>query len=358
MRTRDASRWPQIALDEAGNTGENLLDRAQPVHVLVAVHLDQARAASAIGAALARTQMKELKFARLRGSGRGRRNILALIDELALTDDDAAAFATDKAWMLAAKLVDALVEPRMLASGQQVRWYLSGEARAMAEVLYERGPRVLGDCYAELIEAFVPLARCYEPGRAATFLEALARARVVARDANVHAILASMIDTPGETAAAFETSGDGLDPHLPALWWQAGYWSRRFDRFEIVHDESVTASQWTARLAEAAAYTATRAEGRTLAIGGLRIDLPAGIRDITFKRSDDDPRIQVADILAGATAHVFGAVAQIHPEDGFSRELERRGVGRLVRATVSRPLDDLRLRRLGRSAADPSDRKQ
>jgi hypothetical protein len=349
VQTVETLIWPQIAMDEAGNSGENLLDRSQPVHALVGVNVDLATAEPAISAALNRTQMGELKFAQLRRSGRGRRNILALLDHLKLVENQAAAYVTDKEWMLAAKLVDELVEPRMLAAGTQMDWYLSGNARAMAEVLYERGRPVLRGVYDDLAAAFVPMVRDYDRERGQAFLTALRRARLAAHATDVHAVLAAMIDTESELAAEFETRSDALDPHLPALWWQAGHWSQRFDQFEILHDESNTAAGWTDALAMAARHSSAREASRTVAFGHLRIDLPAGVRDIRFRRSDADARIQVADILAGATAHVFGAVAQIHPEDRFCRELEQRGIGRIVRETIGRSLPTVRARRLGRS---------
>jgi hypothetical protein len=344
-------------MDEAGNTGENLLDADQPVYSLVAVDIDRESAESATSAALGRTQMSELKFAQLRRSGGGRRNIVQLLDDLGLREDQAAAFVADKAWMLAAKLVDELIEARMLAAGKQMEWYLAGEARDMAETLYERGKRALGDIYEEMAAVFVPMVRDFEPARGEAFLAALRRARLAARDEGVHSVLMAMMDTEEELASEFASRIDALDPHLPALWWHAGHWSQLFEEFEVVHDESTAASRWAGQLALAAGALGHETElaeageaaeqPRSMLIGRVRINLPVGMRDITFARSHDDPRIQVADILAGSTAHVYAAVTRIIAEDGFSRELERRGVGQFVREAVGRPVSDLRRRRLG-----------
>jgi hypothetical protein len=51
--------------------------------------------------------------------------MLTLIEELNLTSESAALMVVHKPWMLAAKLVDELIEPRMLARGQRLearRW--------------------------------------------------------------------------------------------------------------------------------------------------------------------------------------------------------------------------------------------
>lgn len=94
--------FPVVVMDEAGHTGENLLDGEQPVYALAAVRLDPAVADVAVTAALERQRGGvELKFSRLRRSSVGRRNILALLEEVKATPDDAAIIVVHKPWMLA-----------------------------------------------------------------------------------------------------------------------------------------------------------------------------------------------------------------------------------------------------------------
>jgi hypothetical protein len=119
-------------MDEAGSTGENLLDAEQPVYALAGVRVAEPEAEAAVRAALGRTQMSELKFSRLRTSGAGRRNVLTFLQDLDLGDRTAAVSVVHKPHMAALKLVDELVEPRMLQRGVQMAWYASGDARRMA----------------------------------------------------------------------------------------------------------------------------------------------------------------------------------------------------------------------------------
>jgi hypothetical protein len=128
---------PVVVMDEAGHTGENLLDRDQPVYTLAALRMDVAAADSAVTDAMGRTQERttELKFRSLRRSNVGRKNILTLLDDVKLTAEDAAIIVVHKPWMVAAKLIDELVEFRMLAKGIQPAWYASGAAKNMAHAL-------------------------------------------------------------------------------------------------------------------------------------------------------------------------------------------------------------------------------
>jgi hypothetical protein len=263
-------------MDEAGNTGENLLDAAQPIYALAGVRVDD-EAHRAITAALARTQLTELKFQRLRTSGVGRRNILKLLDEVELRPGTAAVMVAHKPWMFAAKLVDELIEPRMLAKGIQMAWYATGAAKRMADALFELAPSALGDLYAELQAAFVVLLRDYSEENAATFLEALRHARLVCADEQMHELFSVMIDTPAEIRDEFATRHDALDPGLTLLHCQAGRWSALLGTpFEVVHDESNTVRRWARDLEEIAGGSRSGAPPRpqSLVVGEIEIHLP------------------------------------------------------------------------------------
>lgn len=67
----------EVAFDESGNTGGNLLDGEQPVFALASVQLSNDEAAALV--ASLGTKQGELKFSSLRSSGPGRRKILTLL---------------------------------------------------------------------------------------------------------------------------------------------------------------------------------------------------------------------------------------------------------------------------------------
>ena len=189
--------------------------------------------------------MSELKFSRLRTSNPGRRNVLTLLKDLALTPETAAVSVVHKRHMVALKLVDELVEPRMLQRGVQLAWYASGAARRMANTLAERGPRALGETYEELASAFGLLVRDYSETAAKTLQGALRRARIVSRDADVTEILALMIDGDAELHEEFTARVDALDPALPSLFWQGGHWTKKTRApFDVLHDDSNTVARW------------------------------------------------------------------------------------------------------------------
>jgi hypothetical protein len=326
-------------MDEAGHTGENLLDSDQPVYALAAVQMDEATARAAVSDALSRAPatMTELKFSVLRRSGAGRRNLLTLLHDLGLTPEDAAIIVMHKPFMVATKLIDELVEPRMLAKGLQPVFYAGGAAKNMAHALNERAPRALGEMYEELTGSFVAMVRDYSPEAGTAFLRTLQRCKIVSRDEEVSDLLAVMIDTPGAIDEAFAGRHDVLDPALPSLFWQGGYWSSKLQtRFEVLHDDSRSVSRWQDEIFSGIQRNmADRTAPQTFQVGDRTVHVPTLLDRIRFKASHDDPRLQVADVLAGAAAYGYEVVTGTRrDEGGLLRLLQRAGITELLQEGV------------------------
>ena len=98
-----------------------------------------------------------------------------MLHDANLTADDAAVVVLHKPWMVASKLIDELVEPRMLAKGIQPAWYASGAAKNMAHTLFELGPGALGETYNKMAVSFVAMVRDYTPEAGAAFVRTLQR---------------------------------------------------------------------------------------------------------------------------------------------------------------------------------------
>jgi hypothetical protein len=325
-------------MDEAGQTGENLLDAVQPVYALAGIRIEVAKAEAAVRAAVARAPKgtSELKFGSLRRSSAGRRNVLALLDDVKLASDDAAIVVLHKPWMVAAKMIDELVEPRMVAKGIQPAWYATGAAKNMAHAFYELGPPALGEAYDELTSSFVTMVRDYTAEAGTAFVRALRRCKIVCRDEQVLDLLSVMIDTTEDMEAEFASREDALDPALTALFWQGGYWSSVLEtRFKVIHDDSRSVRRWQEAIFEGIQRNmADRTASESFGFGEVTIHMPTLLDTIEFEASHDDPRLQVADIVAGAAAHLY-AVARVRRDDGnFVRDLRRAGVVDLIKEGV------------------------
>lgn len=335
---------PIVVLDEAGHTGENLLDAAQPVYSLAAVRLERSVAEQAVSAALARSAntTTEIKFSRLKKSNVGRKNLLTLLDDIDIRSLDAAVVVLHKPWMVAAKMVDELIEPKMLAKGISGAWYASGAATNMATAFYELAPRALGEHYVELAQAFVSMVRDYTPEAAATYTQALQRAKIACLDDQVHDLLTVMIDTPKELEEEFAGREDALDPALTALFWQAGHWSEELQtRFEFLHDDSKEVRRWQEDyFAEMQSRMAGSTTAESFEVGDITIRLPSLLDTISFETSHGDARVQVADVLAGAAAHIFSVATEGARDEGdLARHLADAGVVETIKHAVGPELN-------------------
>jgi hypothetical protein len=177
----------------------------------------------------------------------------------------------------------------MLSRGEQMAWYASGDAKTMADVLYERAPRALGALYQDLAAAFVPLVRDYAPQAATDFLDALRHCRIACVDEAVSRVLDNMIDTEAELESEFATREDALDPALPLLFWQGAYWSRVIDEpFRVLHDDSNTVRGWVRyftlirRNFEAALAAGDTSSMEPVTIGQITLEFPRQLQQISF----------------------------------------------------------------------------
>jgi hypothetical protein len=149
-----------------------------------------------------------------------------------------------------------------------------------------------------------------------------------------------MLDTQRGLESEFRTRTDALDPALPLLWAQGAHWSELLGRpVEFVHDDSNTVERWKDRIimAERLAQDAAADSDGDEAMGpvrrsfhGIEAEFPVGLQRITFAQSHRDALLQIADVLAGASAYMLAIVSGIRQPEPFARDLFQLGLPSLV----------------------------
>ncbi|XVU23725.1 DUF3800 domain-containing protein [Actinoplanes sp. CA-054009] len=264
----------EIACDESGFSGTNLLDPASPVITHAGVDLSAGEAVELIAELRGRFRFApyELK------AGKFLRRPRALEWFLAALEGRAHVHAVDKELFLVTRIVDLLLGEPSYAAGTR----LAQRHRPAALALYEAG-REAGDDWTAFLAAFVDLAREKRRRPVESFLRA--------RDALPgHAVLAELTDDRVWTLAARLDEDDRslpppLEPLLPALAETVLFFSGGHRQVLVTHDEQ-------------SALTAGRLLRlqRALATG----DAPSPLAGLTMADSREDPRVQVADLLAGS----------------------------------------------------------
>ncbi|GGI10438.1 hypothetical protein GCM10007368_31240 [Isoptericola cucumis] len=268
----------EIACDESGFSGTNLLDPRSPVIAHGSVDLTPAEAAEVL--AVLRSRFGHRRTAEHKAHLLLRPGQLPALEWfLAELDGRAHVHVVDKRAFVAARVVELFAHEPSYTDGTR----LGRDHRAAVAALRPR---------TDLLEAFVALThlkhrRLVDPVAVDRFLGAVPddvpddvpELRAVTRS-RVEAVLARLVD--GDPAIP-----PPLEPLVPAVAETVLAWSAGRRSVAVVHDEqSALTPQRTARLAASLAQAVAPAPPPLL-----------GVRQVDSRH---DPRVQVADLLAGA----------------------------------------------------------
>jgi hypothetical protein len=284
----------EIACDESGFSGTNLLDPASPVMAHASVDLRASEAVELIAALrpgfrFSPHEFKSAQFLRSLAASE------ALEWFLAALRGRAHVHLVDKEYFLVTRIVDLLLAEPSYAAGTR----LSQEQRPAALTLYRAG-RSAGRDWHVFLAAFVELFRTKrrrwsDPLAMTRFFQAR---DVLLRDqlgAQAEDVLAGLSHTRVQAVLTRLFADDPsipppLEPMLPALAETVLFWSGQDRRQVLVtHDEQ-------------SALTAGRLRRLQQMLADRASSFPAGISPLAglmMADSRDDPRVQVADLLAG-----------------------------------------------------------
>jgi hypothetical protein len=289
----------EIACDESGFSGTNLLDPATPVITHASVDLGLGEAVDLIAALRSRFRSSpyEIKSGRfLRSPGA----VEALEWLLTALRGRAHVHLVDKEFFLVTRVVDLfLAEPSYVAGTR-----LTQGRRPAALRLYRAG-RSAGRDWAAFLAAFVEVVRIKRrhPPDAEAFARFFAARDALAPDAvldglsreRVWSVLTRLSDDDRSIPPP-------LEPLLPALAETVLFWSGGTRQVLVIHDEQ-------------SALTADRLRRLQQALaGGGPVSPPAGggavspLAGLVAVDSRDDARVQVADVLAGVARRWPGAM--------------------------------------------------
>ena len=291
----------EIACDESGFSGTNLLDAATPVFTHASVDLSRGEATELLGVLRSglRPAPGEVKSGQLLRGPRARKSLEPLLESLT---GRAHVHVVDKEFFLVTRIVDLFLAEPTYAAGTR----LTHDLRPAAVTLYRAG-RSGGDDWGTLLAAFVELVRTKrrrQPDR--RVLESFFRARdalATRLGPEAATVVAALTRTRVRTVVTRLVQADPaipppLEPLLPALGETVLFWSAGRRQVLVVHDEQ---SALTATRLRRLQRVLAQADGTGTGHGDRagapdRVSPLAGLVTVD---SRDDPRVQVADLLAG-----------------------------------------------------------
>jgi len=293
----------EIACDESGFSGTNLLDAGTPVFTHASVDLDVDEAAALVrslrsGFAWSRHEVKSGHFLRGPQAGEATEWLLTALRGRAHVH------LIDKEYFLVTRVVDLFLGEPSYEAGTS----LTLDQRPAALALYRAG-RGAGREWGAFLEAFVRLVRTrgrQQPDRSVT--KRFFQARDALAAAGLGEEAGQVLDGLGWTrvwgvvtrlARDDRSIPPPLEPLLPALAETVLFWSGERRQVLVVHDEQSALTAGRLRLlqqvlldgADSSPGPAHGAEAPAARVSPL-----AGLVTVD---SRDDPRVQVADLLAG-----------------------------------------------------------
>ena len=300
-----------VACDESGNDGENLLAGSSAVFAHASVTVSKDQAAAIMDEVRFRTgsQSVELKSKTLL-QPKNEATARWLLEHPTL-ESSFSVHLTHKRYFLVTKLFDATIEE--LANEDGYDMYSDGSALCGANILFFTAPASYGEKWDALLLAFQRFLRAKTPEEATQELVALDAAFMGARD-DVDAPPRMFLDV---AYAGFEhlrslsqlQLGLGidhrlrtLDPLVAAVGATVMFWARESGGpVEIVHD---AAKEMTPeRISSMKLYLASPET-----VSPHRAGTGSDLVGFSLVDSENDERVQVADLLAGV-GRVVGEAA-------------------------------------------------
>lgn len=314
----------EIACDESGSEGEKLVGGVTDVFAHAGVRLDIESAAACVSELRRRIRSpaEEYKAGHLLRS-KHRAVLIWLLGPSGPILGNARVHLVDKTFLLLVKITDLVADGGTRAAALGL--YLDRPARERAGTLYREGPRAVGpERWQAFLEASNDLMRTRNrwgvgisveaffglvdemradlpPGPVADTVALLAQARP-----QVDELRSRLLDDPGMIPI--------LDPLVPAIIRAVSYWSEGGRPVSIVHDRhSLLTPERIAQLKQ------VLGESRPAV---LRRPVHGRLADLRLVESSSDPRVQVADFLAGVARKIASDQLNGRP-DGELLELLR-----------------------------------
>ncbi|WP_456284144.1 DUF3800 domain-containing protein [Microbacterium sp. JZ101] len=291
-----------MACDESGNDGENLLSGRSTVFAHASVALMPDDAADLLDEIRARTlsQATELKSKTIL-QPRHQATAKWLLSHPSIRGN-ASVHLTHKEYFVVSKLFDSTAEELAHELGYDI--YESGVALAGANLLFFLGPQSYGTAWDRLLMTFQHFMRAKDTAHAQRYLTRLIKSMVELlsnEDALARDVLGTVFAGFSHLGSLSKLQLGGgveerlrtMDPLIPAVGAAVHFWASTSGRpVELIHDASKVLTPVKINWAK---HALARPEDVAPSRQGLASEL-TGVRLVDSK---DDPRVQVADLLAG-----------------------------------------------------------
>jgi len=310
---------PKVSFDEAGNTGQNLLDGSQLVFTLASVCMNTEEAVDALKVLTSGSRKAEVHFKELKRTPRGQEKILRFLEQLVFTPEVVKLSLIHKPFMVTTKIVDLLFEN--LAHRDGIDLYERGGNIATANLIQTTMPVFVGDdAFSSFQDKFVSMIRRKKPEDVDAFYRFTHSLWMSNLGKDFEGFLAVFLASSEIISEVLVTADVVmLDPAVPSFVVHCDAWGDQFVQdFDVVHD----ASKPIEHEKEILHILMAKDEQEVLVGYDIRkFTMPLRATGIQFADSKDVPQLQVADVFASAFAYWGHKIASSTIDDSFWREV-------------------------------------
>ncbi len=333
----------KIYFDEAGNSGQNLLDSGQPIFVLASVNFTEDEAKKIL--APIESASEELHFIRLKKYRRQQLQVVQALNNKLITGKRVKIIYYDKRFGLIAHLVDQLIETSFYHRGLDL--YKKGLNLTYSNSIYFYGKNIWNKDLNEMfLSDFQKMIREKSKESIENFYLS---AKLLHNSVELYQqkILQPVLDSEEHIDSILESIRKySIDLTLPSITRLADLWYKECNEpLEIIHDDSKQVEFWKNLI-----YFMSNMLGPEKVEVGYdyrKMTYPLSIDSVTLESSKNVLQLQVADLIASSLAY---CVKRIHidkvTDDQFANEILKSKIAN-IKAYPVMPSDKVTPKQLG-----------
>lgn len=294
-------KYTNIYFDEAGNSGDNLLDKDQPIYVLSSNNYTDDEVQKIL-LPLNDINSEELHFNRLKKFSKNQNKLLEVLNSDLLDSSRIKIYYADKKYALICRIVDGVIEPFFFKNG--VDLYKHGQNIIYANLLYMIYRSIKDkDLFDDLLESYQLLMRNKKNDHLVKFYQSVNDILKKGKSNKLINHVFTIMANSKITLQSLVESSDkyNLDLAMTIFVAQCTVWDDELmEKFNVIHDNSKPMDYWSELIMTLSSDKIPRTE---VGYDYRKHKYPLMINKLDFADSANYKQIQLADIISSAIAY-------------------------------------------------------
>lgn len=290
---------PKVYFDEAGNTGDNLLDIDQPIYVLSSNdYLDEE--IQKILLPLKIVKGNELHFKKLKKHEKYKKAIIDVFNHELITSERIKYSYADKKFCLVCNIVDKIIEPMLYEGGFNM--YKKGLNLAYANALYMAGKHIIDkELFSRFLFDFQSLIRDKNNSNIESFYRTVDEILSIENEAVKDIFLFIALSRPKISDFIDTYDKYCLDLSISTFALLSSWWGEQLNKkFEVIHDNSKQIEHWKEYIKFMSNDKIRETE---IGYDYRKSTYPLTIKSLNLVDSKFHKQVQFADIVSSAISY-------------------------------------------------------